>query len=867
MNNPSMLFTSLTDPLKRFRKPFLGFIKRLVYRGESPMQQMEQRYTREAAFSLKENLAASISEKNLTANRIDGIVADRRAALDKRLEPLVSVAEGNDALLGQFTILKNKILQSINAVKGQMDSLLSELNITNRSTAIEEKNYEDFQKLADTFFTSSRNAEQQAILASIRASQPPARPTSRPANPPVRPTSRPTGPQVIPPASAITNTPPPTTTPSRNPQAPARQNPNPPARTVNAPAGSLPTGRTERVNGQPVINEAFKDAQLARFQEMRTAWSGEGAEWIPDGGPLFNDGISVFARDFRYEILENFAARNTEYKNLKGQDAGYAFMEDLMSSTTSGGTSAMKILVQDAYRVFEAVGREKRDTYPSFNQLINTNRAAAYDQLRNEFFSQLTISPDATFKSDSDIIQRHIDQPPWLLRNIDIQGNAAPSGSEGTQETQEEAQETVTRFTEQFNTLKTRGISAKRFNHFLSRYKNEADITAQLTRALATPANQEVYLDAYDQGMAERFYIDQFMQHNISPQTLAILPQLYQQLQQAIVRGGINQERFTAALRNFGTRNYPRITMSLTYPAVPYFTNTQGGQAIRLNVSQALEGMIDGSAFGALRQGLDHLGENNILQLQQREYLDKASTFEQNASFLGFNSPNFMKETRTHDWNRIRGTQLPGTPSNTFAPFDETLAAYQIQLSEVKAGVSVQDVFDHAVQFIHLVESRRFRPQQRQVQSPLDYEFGGIKLRFDDSLPTGPAQEKYLRRMLIGSALPSADHQKKIAFAQHLLSVTQSKGLDLSPLMVINLLKNDWQPIDMDSDNNVFLTPLPSIDAMGSYLSIYKEKGNYHLKAFGNNRTDISIDNTIAEAYFATCRSRQSVLGGSAATS
>jgi hypothetical protein len=804
-----MIFSSLRDRFMQLTRPFSWLKKRYIWRGEQAIQQMEQRYTREAATGLKQQVGTLIENDDLSGENIDSTINDRKAALTRRLAPLLRAATQYATLTGQLNGIKDRVNAKLEAVRTQVTTLMTNLGIASRSAKISSTNHVRFKALIDRF---------QAAANPSPVSRPPAVP------PPVRPA------------------------------APVNLRPR---TAVPVPLNTPVTGPTASPTERYVINEQFKKQITRKLYDFTRTWSQE--SWV-EGGPTRNDAITRFAQEYMRVMLETADSKNPSYQSYRGENAVYAFIADKMGG--SAGTSSnndMRNILREAYIPFELYGRGRRDTDSGFRSRFNSNRRDAYIKLRREFFNGLTVNIDGSISSTNTAVQRQINTRPERAVSVPDRANA---GSDS----QERAPETVPKFNVEFQQLRVRGISAARFRNYLSRYtgKSDTEIRAQLTPILATPANREVFLDAYDQGMAERFHVDNFARSRITPQTWNILSSFYEHLQGQVRRGTLTSAQFTESIRNFGTTDYPR--MEINNVSDIYFVSAATSARVKLNVDGQFQNTVNGSSLYALKLALrDNRNITNLLSSQRELYLDRSPSFEQNASFLSFTgTSDFLTQTREiggrqislrdMDWGSFRSITGAAITPEWQQKLINTLAANQIEMVNIRAGVSVKEVFDHAAQFLALVESRSLRPGQSAIPDELNYQTSGIHLRFNAARLRGAGLTSYLE-----SSLPTlhAFKAEKVAFAKHLITGAASKGLNLTPRMVLSLLQDDRQPINLGSGRNLFLTPPPSIDVYGNYLMIIKKGPKYVLTAHGRERPDISIDNTIAEAYFSRCRSRE----------
>ncbi len=811
-----MIFSSLKDRLKALKKPFQGAVKRLAWRGEKAIQQMENRYGKESAVTLKDQIKGLIEANDLSGNKVDTVIQNRKDGLQRRLAPLLRAAKKYPTLVAQIEGIRTRIEGKLNALQTKFQTLLIKLNIKNKTQKIIKKNRKEFQKLADEFLISM-NAAAEA---------------STPSEANTKSTSKP--------VEARTESTAPSTKPEESPQ-------------------EASTKATEAISGRYEINEAFKTRLSLKFYKFTRVWSRE--SWIP-GGPVHNDGITRFSEEFFRNLLLTAEANNTDYRGYKGQEAAYAFVADMMGGVNSSNpNNLMKGLVQKCYIPFERYGRARRDNDPGFQKLLNSKPRDAYTQLISEFFSSLTIGIDGKASSSNPKIQKAIDNPD----GIDKEEKKKATNKEGSKETQKtskkpgEKPETVEKFNDIFQQLRRRGVSAPRFNNFMSRYKTDEQIRAQLAKVLITPENEEVYLDTYDEGLAKHFEVNMFRRYRILPNAWKTLPKIYETIRTNHDEGVINKERFTLALRNSGTDAFPRIFMNDENAMI--YMNQAGGTNTHLGLNK-LQSKYLNSSLNGLKKLLDtaNAGRETLIspfELKDELYLDSALSFKDNAQLFHFNSPQFLQDSfdiagesvHQYDiaWNSTK-SEFNEEPVWK-AQLETQLKAYHITLDSVTDDVKVKDVFDHAAQFMALVESHYLDEQGNSLSNKLDYNISGIQMTFDKNSINKLQVRQYFTRVISHDI--DENPQKKIEFAVHLYEKFSAAQLNFSPDTILVLLEDLVKPLRLNGSDRRIPIQATSLEVFADYLSLEQNvNGEYIVLYRGEKRNDIALDQKMAKEYF-----------------
>jgi hypothetical protein len=806
-----MIFTSLQDRLKQLKRPFYSAIKRLVWRGAQALKQMEQRYTKESAVSLKDQIKGLTDRNDLSGEKVEETIKKRHEALDRRLSPLYQAANGNATLIGQLNGIKTRVQGKLNTVKAKFTALLGKLKITDKAKIIKATHHVKFQALADQFYKAAH------ISAPTVAVTTKATPKAK-----VAVKSKPY------PKTAIAIK----------------------KRTVTPTP--IETGRTAAPHERYVVNQEFKSAVYNKIREFSRTWSGE--TWI-EGGPTRNDAITRFTEEFYRNLILTAGATKPNHRGYRGQEAGYAFIADKMGGVNaSNPDNPMKVIIKQAYIPFELYGRGRRDTDPKFRKLFKDERAKAYRQLRTEFFKGMKIGIDGKITSQNKRVTE-------LLKKAE-KARAKKSKEKKTKlSTSRTPQVEVKRFKKAFAQLKDRGISAARFNHFLERHKdlNKMSMQTYILEMNKIPLNQEIYLDDYDRGLAERFEMDMMRNFQILPVTWSLLPSLYEKIQSTHSAGSITQESFIQSFRNNGTTRYPRI-FTRTDGALTYLHQTAGTN-VDLGLMAAQNAYVTSSLSG-MKQLLKSMASKKIslpslFDLKNTLHLDRKLTFKENSHFFHF-PPRFLqndlkvkgKTLHMYDvaWNNAKGGYR-GRASSWKADVETQLKAYHVSLSSVANDVSIKDVFDHASQFLAQIESQSIT-DGATIPNSLEYNIGGVKMSFDKTSSNLPHVKKYLKRVIAANS-GASNPKKKQDLAIHLYEKISAAHLNVSPDMILNLLHDRIQPLKMDGKGTAPRAPSSSLDVFDNYFSLIKNASDkYVIRYRGKNQTGIGLDQKIAEEYF-----------------
>lgn len=375
------------DRISALKKPFSWLKKRFVWRGERATEQMEARYTREAAVSLKESVQNLMEADDLSGKKLDDVIQARKEALGRRIAPLLRAAERYPDLTRQIQGIKTRVETKLQALKSRFDQALTRLGISDSMVKIARDQHEQFQRLINTFHQDAEQAE----TASLRPVTPPQTPT------PQAPAQA---------ASQAERAPSPQAPPSA-PEAPVRA----PVAQPRTAVPSRPPEPTDIPQRSYEMNEQFRVDLFNKIESFAESWAREG--WI-SGGPARNDAIVRFAKLYCGRLTTTAERNpNTTYGRYRGVDAGYAFLADKMGGpNATNPNNELKALVREAYGRFEAYGRTRRDqSQNGLGTLYRNNIGAFYNQIRDEFFDGLSVGIDGRMSSTTNSVQQSLSRP------------------------------------------------------------------------------------------------------------------------------------------------------------------------------------------------------------------------------------------------------------------------------------------------------------------------------------------------------------------------------------------------------------------------------------------------------------------------